>query len=219
MDLRVKKTRIAIRSAFWSLAMEKGLDRITVSEVCDRAMINRATFYRHYEDLRDLTARGTKEYLDELWKAAEPPPENPAEVDTTVPPWNMVLLFSFVRENAEFFRFALGERGIPQFVSELRRYVAEVTVSRSAAVLKESSRSIVPISLLGKTLAGEFIAMVIWWLEHDCEPDVDTMSYYALSLVVCNTYELMDVSPAQKPDEVFDRLRNITAKIQAEEGV
>lgn len=53
-DLRVRYTREVIQRAFLELLKEKPLNRITVKEVCDRAEINRGTFYKHYLDCYDL---------------------------------------------------------------------------------------------------------------------------------------------------------------------
>ena len=46
-DLRVKKTITGIKTAFEALICEKEYDRITVKELCDRAQVNKKTFY-HY---------------------------------------------------------------------------------------------------------------------------------------------------------------------------
>ena len=53
-DLRVVKTRKAIRGAFLGLLTEKDYAAITVQDILDRALINRKTFYNHYHDKRDL---------------------------------------------------------------------------------------------------------------------------------------------------------------------
>lgn len=213
MDLRVKKTRIAIRKAFWDLAMEKGMDRVTVSEVCERAMINRATFYRHYEDLDDLATRGTHDYLNELWRQAEPPPEEPAAFDTSEPPHNMLLLFGFAKEHADFFRFALGERGVPYFVTELRSFLEEVIMHRIPVVLRDRARPMLPLSLMAKTLAGELIGALIWWLERDCEPDIDTMAYYSTALAVYNIYDILGIPGPTLDEETVERLRHTSADL------
>jgi AcrR family transcriptional regulator len=214
MDLRVKKTRIAIRKAFWELTMERGFGNVTVSEVCRRAMINRTTFYRHYEDLDDLATRGTQEYLDELWRQAEPPPKEPATYDTSTPPHNMVLLFSFVSDNAAFLRFALGERGIPYFVTQLRRYLEQVTIQRIPAVLNARTRPLLPPSLIAKTLAGELIGTVIWWLERDCTPGVETMAHYAMALVALNIYEVLGIEGPRMDAQVLEKLRRETERLE-----
>lgn len=53
-DLRVQKTIDGIYSAFYDLLCEKDYKDITVKELCDRARINKKTFYRYYPTLNDL---------------------------------------------------------------------------------------------------------------------------------------------------------------------
>lgn len=53
-DLRVVKTHNAIRGALDQMICEMPYDRVTVKELCARALINRKTFYGHYRDLDAL---------------------------------------------------------------------------------------------------------------------------------------------------------------------
>ena len=55
-DLRVVKTIEGIKSAFESLIVEKNFEQITVKELCERARINKKTFYHYYETLQALLA-------------------------------------------------------------------------------------------------------------------------------------------------------------------
>ena len=48
-DRRFKKNKKEIRRAFIDLVIEKGYDKLTISEITERADINRMTFYSHYE--------------------------------------------------------------------------------------------------------------------------------------------------------------------------
>lgn len=50
MDLRIRKTYLALHNAFVALLEEKRFEDITVNELCDRAMIRRTTFYKHFAD-------------------------------------------------------------------------------------------------------------------------------------------------------------------------
>ena len=53
-DLRIIKTKRSIAAAFLELRSKKELERITVKELCERAAVNKSTFYTHYQDLYDL---------------------------------------------------------------------------------------------------------------------------------------------------------------------
>ena len=55
-DLRVVKTIEGIKSAFEELICEKDYEKITVKELCDKARINKKTFYHYYETLDTLLA-------------------------------------------------------------------------------------------------------------------------------------------------------------------
>ncbi|MFZ3108240.1 MAG: TetR/AcrR family transcriptional regulator, partial [Lactococcus raffinolactis] len=45
VDLRVKRTNKLITQAFIKLLRSKTFDKITINDISDEAMINRATFY------------------------------------------------------------------------------------------------------------------------------------------------------------------------------
>jgi AcrR family transcriptional regulator len=50
LDPRVRRTRNLILQSFNDLLAEKSFDSISVQDVTDKAQINRATFYAHFED-------------------------------------------------------------------------------------------------------------------------------------------------------------------------
>ena len=54
MDRRTKYTKNIIKETFINLLEKKELNKITVSEICKIADINRSTFYRYYLDVYDL---------------------------------------------------------------------------------------------------------------------------------------------------------------------
>ena len=55
-DLRVQKTIEGIRTVFEQMICEMDYHEMTVRELCDRAKINKKTFYRYYPTMDDLLA-------------------------------------------------------------------------------------------------------------------------------------------------------------------
>lgn len=53
-DHRVRLTKMMLRDSFFDLMQEKPVGKITVKELCDKAGVNRATFYSHYTDIYAL---------------------------------------------------------------------------------------------------------------------------------------------------------------------
>ncbi|MGM9550948.1 MAG: TetR/AcrR family transcriptional regulator [Clostridia bacterium] len=66
MDLRVQRTRKCIEDAFLKLREKKPIEKITVKEIADYALINKATFYNHYESVYDLSDKLENEIIDKV---------------------------------------------------------------------------------------------------------------------------------------------------------
>lgn len=72
MDLRIQKTYKALTDTFFGLLEEKRFEDITVNELCDQAMVRRATFYKHFGDkyefftffVREIQAEFDREISD-----------------------------------------------------------------------------------------------------------------------------------------------------------
>jgi AcrR family transcriptional regulator len=53
-DRRIRKTQTALLSAFLTLLLEVGYDKLTIGGVAELANVGRSTFYEHYRIKRDL---------------------------------------------------------------------------------------------------------------------------------------------------------------------
>ena len=53
-DLRIVKTKKVLFDTLIKLMRQKNFDKIKISDICDEALINRSTFYAHYEDKYEL---------------------------------------------------------------------------------------------------------------------------------------------------------------------
>lgn len=74
-DLRTQRTKKAIADAFIKLVNQTSFKEVTVAMIAKEAMINRQTFYRHYEDKYQLTKSLLKEFIDNYQ----------TEIDRTIP--------------------------------------------------------------------------------------------------------------------------------------
>jgi AcrR family transcriptional regulator len=59
-DRRIEKTIKATETAYFELLSEKKNDRITITELADRANIDRKTFYLHYNSVDDVIDRHSR---------------------------------------------------------------------------------------------------------------------------------------------------------------
>lgn len=64
MDRRIKRTRSAVFNAMLDLLVEKESNKITVLELCQRADINKSTFYLHYKNIDDCLHKCFQTIMD-----------------------------------------------------------------------------------------------------------------------------------------------------------
>lgn len=65
MDRKTRYTRMVLQDSLIELMKEKPISKITIKELCEKADINRTTFYAHYTDQYDLLRKIEDEVL--LW--------------------------------------------------------------------------------------------------------------------------------------------------------
>ena len=101
MDRRVQKTRTAIQQAYLALLMEKKSMKMTVTELAERANIDRKTFYLHYDTTDDVMREYNKQLISRLLTLLD-------KQDFFNQSFNIVHLYSalnqIISENLEFFR-------------------------------------------------------------------------------------------------------------------
>ena len=72
LDLRIEKTYLALHNAFTVLLEEKRFEDFTLNELCERAMIRRTTFYKHFADKYEYFAFYMKEVCAEFQNQLPP---------------------------------------------------------------------------------------------------------------------------------------------------
>lgn len=121
IDLRILKTRRAIKEAFLALMYKDGFEAVTVQQILNGALVNRSTFYAHYRDKYDLRDRIEDELVDELAeRAMESIPRGgaPAGKGKAIRAYLDAMLDCLL-ENKELVSHLLGPGGDPAFVAKL----------------------------------------------------------------------------------------------------
>ena len=171
-DLRIRRTHHFLQEAMIELITEKGFEVITVGDIAERAMINRATFYRHYQDKYDLVARIFEETADYLVEHMKPLHKDTGQMDTENPPEIWVQVFEHIAENARLYRAMLGKNGSPWFAARMREHIIKVILEnekrwkqpmRSRPQLDPAMPQELPVVQLSHVLIGT----IVWWLESE----------------------------------------------------
>ena len=67
IDMRTKRTKKALKNAMYELLLKQSYEKISVTDLCELAEVNRVTFYTHYNDKSELL----NELLEEISKSVE----------------------------------------------------------------------------------------------------------------------------------------------------
>jgi AcrR family transcriptional regulator len=189
-DLRVRRTRKLLQKALLDAAIDKGFAHVTVRDITERAMVNRATFYRHYEDKYDLLENYMKElsgFIDSEEEETSLRDQSSPSSDT--PPPGLAKLLRHMQANADFYRVMLGRQGDPAFCGQaFRNYIEEGyrRILSKQALQPDPNRP--PIDLIVNYLMHAGVGAIVWWLEHDqpCSPEQMANWLYQLSMASIN---------------------------------
>lgn len=108
IDARVRYTRMIIEQSFFELLQQKPISKITVTELCEKAQINRATFYKHYLDVPDLLEKIEEELFRQIREAF-------SAKQVEVKSFLLEMLNYTYREKERFFALG-GENGDPNLM-------------------------------------------------------------------------------------------------------
>ena len=97
---RIKISKRMMKEALIDLLDEKPLEKITVTEICKSADVNRSTFYAYYEDISALMLEIEDEVLEHVTSYAENFNDYSDKRMLEV----FEEFFNYVRDNAKLFR-------------------------------------------------------------------------------------------------------------------
>ena len=64
VDVRIIRSKESLISALVSLLKNRSIEELTISELCEKADVNRNTFYSHYSDINDLFDELKGKYME-----------------------------------------------------------------------------------------------------------------------------------------------------------
>ena len=108
---RVRITKKILRQSLISILELKSIHQISVRELCNKAEINRTTFYRHYAGPNDLLKDIERSVIDEIENCI---PDN--EYDSLE---KFTRMLQYYEENVSLIRLLLNNTTDPEFPLEL----------------------------------------------------------------------------------------------------
>ncbi|WP_291288403.1 TetR/AcrR family transcriptional regulator [Enorma sp.] len=174
-DKRIDATRAKIKRAFTELVAERGLDRLSMSDIARRADLNRGTLYLHFTDKFDMLAQFENEALESIFHILFDNPErepagatfDPAQF---IPSERLLAALRFVQHDAAFFTALTGQGGDPLFAERLKEALGDHLIEEAERV----SGGIANIEGVSTAYAreialGSINAIVMLWLKNGAQ--------------------------------------------------
>ena len=161
IDLRIIKTKKILFEALVTLMEQKDFEKIKISDICDQALINRSTFYAHYEDKYDLLLAMINDLKNNLEHELK---ENKEEdISKNYFMELLKILINHVDEKRETYNSILknDKNGI------VMDFLIDVSYRDLTSRLKNNNIiSIIPIDVITKFYIGGIVNVGIDWIKN-----------------------------------------------------
>jgi len=177
-DRRTSRTKKLLADAFIELLFSKKLNEITVKELCDKADINRGTFYLHYTDIYDMKQQLENDICQQLEEIID---KSSPKVDFSTSYAVTLKLFHLIQEHSLLLKTFLGPNGDISFSQKMQtifkeRYLGIILQGQPPANLTKLNYSY-------SFVASGFTGLVVSWLNEENPTPVEEMAMFITKLL------------------------------------
>lgn len=163
VDLRIVKTKEALRRALLELLKEKSLDKISISEICRRAKISRGTFYLHYNQIEEVFEEFFKEITEDLVKSYKEPYRHVSVLKISELDPSKIRIFHHIEKYKDFYRIIFS-RNVPLMYYYLLYDEINYLLLHSS---KNVQMDKINTELFCSYQTNAIIGMIIHWYQND----------------------------------------------------
>ncbi|MDQ0362404.1 TetR/AcrR family transcriptional regulator [Breznakia pachnodae] len=163
IDRRVRYTKMIIKDTFFELLKEKPVTKITVTEICAAADINRGTFYKYYSDPLDLLKKIEDEIFKEVLEATH---KYFQAQEQTVYEFSLHL-FKYLEANVNIFKILFSENGDSNFVRKVYYVMQDKVISEWKKRGIQGDKK--TLDYVFCFVANGSISVIQKWLENDVQ--------------------------------------------------
>ena len=187
-DRRATRTKRLLGEAFTQLIEERGLDGFNVTDLTQRADINRATFYAHYRDMASLLATLEEEIIASLL-ALKPKIQQVSLTELLsfstqgIPPQVTIDIFDQLRARGPLLKALLSPQGDPVFQASLRDHLCAHLVR--SVLHRKYTQSVTPLTeYYIAYYAWALLGLIQHWLDRGMQESSRHMARIMLSIMM-----------------------------------
>jgi len=165
LDRRQIRTKQLLYDALMSLIEEKGADIVTVTDVANRANVNRGTFYLHYRDVPDMLQQLKDEVFSNMKEIVMKFDimEAKTYLDKDEPYPQSVKLFEELALHADFLRIMFGPKGDMSLAIQFRQLLSSHIYEKIKLVPQH--KVLVPREYVAAYMTSANFGILMHWIE------------------------------------------------------
>ncbi|WP_259416911.1 TetR/AcrR family transcriptional regulator [Bacillus toyonensis] len=174
LDLRIRRTHKLLWDSLFELMTQskQKYSTITINQICDRAMVHRTTFYKHFEDKDALLTFGFKRYGKMI---AEIPVS-----DRLSKPFQVMEQFLHHEEIGKILETQMSDE---QFISRAQ-YLSHETRKQEIEALNQLCKNYtMPNDLIIEFYSGAITSLSAWWFKNERSVSAAEMDQYLHQLI------------------------------------
>ena len=164
LDLRIQKTHQALIQAFLKLLEEKRFENITVNEICERAMVRRATFYKHFGDKYEFFTYMVQ-YIQESFRQHTPRTDSDSN---GIDPYVQIVdnTLSFLEQNEGLVNSVMESSAYPILLNLISEQIVRDAKQHFRQDEKNGKKLLLSSELMAQAYTGALINIARWWVRH-----------------------------------------------------
>ncbi|QGG60211.1 TetR/AcrR family transcriptional regulator [Loigolactobacillus bifermentans] len=183
-DLRVIRTKRMIINAFMKLVTQHGFDAVTIQQIADEAMINRATFYAHFKDKQDLFDQILQITTGSFLKILDADilfDGNKIKMKTIER--TLTEIFKEIQDNRSFFQLATDGSNNVQLVEQLQILLQQRYAELFDNLHITQNQTEIPTDFIIAYMTSIFMGTVRWWVHSDGSFSPDHLAHLIIQLI------------------------------------
>lgn len=162
-DARILKTKARLYDAFFALLHEKLFEEITINEICTRAVVRRATFYKHFSDKYAFLADMTESIVKNIDAKIQSESHSGYPIEYHIEYVHKLIDYLICEHDAVALLFKSAQ--MPMLVSTIAGVNYEVLEERLTMSVAGGEMLVASVRTVATMLAGGIGTMIASWLE------------------------------------------------------
>lgn len=180
-DLRIRRTHHLLIEALKSLLREQPFDEIHITDICERAMVHRTTFYKHFLDKYDLLSFALQELQESFDQKSILLEQSGNEKEYFMRFFRQVL--EYMAEHKKMYLVGLKDLRNEAAVKILYNFITKKICEKLEYHKAEGVVYKIPTDIIAEFYVGALFSMANWWIERDMPVSIDGMVQYANMMI------------------------------------